>query len=360
MRLFEAYFENLNEDFPQKYLSWKRLSYHQRKPILTPIASGQASLKPWDSLGALQHCGPTLRPPLICRDDSCFLGPETSFDMKSETICSILQDNYYLMTKKCEFPGLLSFFKPSAKLTFGVDNPSHFPHSFEDYAWPWWTDNPMITFQEDNSNPNQIQHIYRPNHQQKTNISLCNHVVIHCYSFSLQISFTIDEFMFIHPSYHEHPPDLFGRRVQVVASSIRDEHLMVSICSVYIYIYMHVCIYVWYGMCMYVYVCVCMCMYVYVCVCMCMYVYVCVCMCMYVYVCVCMCMYVYVCVWMCMCMYVYVCVCVCMCMCMYVYVCVCMCMYVYVCVCMCMYVYVCVCMCMYVYVCIYVWYGMVL
>ena len=53
-----------------------------------------------------------------------------------------------------------------------------------------------------------------------TNISLCNHVVIHCYSFSLRISFTLDEFMFIHPSYHEHPPDLFGRRVQIVASSI--------------------------------------------------------------------------------------------------------------------------------------------
>ena len=58
MRLFEAYLENLNEDFPQKYFSWKRLSYRQRKPSDSSLASGQPSLKPWDSLGAL-HCGPT-------------------------------------------------------------------------------------------------------------------------------------------------------------------------------------------------------------------------------------------------------------------------------------------------------------
>ena len=40
MRLFEAYFENLNEDFPPKYLSWKRLSYRQRKPSILQSPRG--------------------------------------------------------------------------------------------------------------------------------------------------------------------------------------------------------------------------------------------------------------------------------------------------------------------------------
>ena len=56
--------------------------------------------------------------------------------------------------------------------------------------------------------------------------------------------------------------------------------------SIYVYVYMYVCVYI------YIYVCVCV--YIYMCVC----IYICVCVCVYVcvciYICVCVCIYIYI------------------------------------------------------------------
>ena len=78
-----------------------------------------------------------------------------------------------------------------------------------------------------------------------TNVSLCNDTAIHFHSFSFRISFIVVELTFIHPSYHEHPPDLFGRWVQVVASSSTlGMNNWWPLQCVYIYIYMYIRTYI--------------------------------------------------------------------------------------------------------------------
>ena len=147
-----------------------------------------------------------------------------------------------------EFPEFPSFTNAltNALCTFRktqeiVDNPSHPSQSLEDYTWPWsaMVNRLLCHFP---GRELQIQtrfNIYIVLTIISTNISLCNDTAIHFHSFSFRISFIVVELTFIHPSYHEHPPDLFGRWVQVVASSsnIGDEQLMAFTVCVYIYMY---------------------------------------------------------------------------------------------------------------------------
>ena len=87
---------------------------------------------------------------------------------------------------------------------------------------------------------------------------------------------------------------------------VTEQHALVFLHRLFIYLFIYVCMYVYVCMCMYVcmYLCMYVCMYVcmYICMYLCMYVCVCICM----YICMCLCMYVYVCVYVC----IYACVCV--------------------------------------------------
>ena len=85
---------------------------------------------------------------------------------------------------------------------------------------------------------------------------------------------------------------------------VTEQHALVFLHRLFIYLYMYVC------MC--VYVCMYLCMYV------CMYVY----MYVFMHVCVCVYMYVY--------MYVFMHVCICVCVCMYLCMCVCVCIFIFI------------------------------
>lgn len=93
---------------------------------------------------------------------------------------------------------------------------------------------------------------------------------------------------------------------------------------------------------MYLSVYLCMCVTVSLCVCASVCIYVCICVCLFVSVCI-MCVHLCVCVYVCICIYMYLCVCVCIC----VYLCVC----VSLCLCMSVCVYLCVCVSVYMSLC---------
>ena len=91
---------------------------------------------------------------------------------------------------------------------------------------------------------------------------------------------------------------------------VTEQHALVFLHRLFIYLFIYVCMYVYVCMCMYV--CMYLCMYV------CMYVY----MYVFMHVCVCVYMYVY--------MYVFMHVCICVCVCMYLCMCVCVCIFIFI------------------------------